>query len=108
MMLRSGRFKTAGRLAGPTSTGRGIMKMKKVPLAVQRAEMLKMIEHLQKAARGLEDVNAGVSSSFAEDLQRIREQVADAESPKQWDYLQNLAGEILVKIAVELLFKALM
>jgi hypothetical protein len=71
-------------------------------LAVEQAEMLQLIEHLERVVDGLQDVNAGVSK-YAEELHRLREQVMRARLPTKWQALVDVACDVIVRIAVELL-----
>lgn len=72
-------------------------------LAVERAEMLKMIEHLQVIVTGLQDVDAGVSQRYAQDLQRLREAVAKAQTSSKWQFVLEIARDVVVRIAAEIL-----
>lgn len=76
-------------------------------LAAERAEMLKMIEHLEAVVAGLPGDNAGVSQQDIEDLQRLRERVAEPQEPDEWRNLTSLAVEFLARLAAELLLNVL-
>lgn len=84
------------------------MKVKRDPLAVERAELLQIIGELGIVVEGLQDVDARVSPRFAVDLQRLQKQVASPVSPQKLRCLQMLVLELLAKIAAELLLKAFM
>ena len=82
--------------------------MERDSLGVERAEMLRMIEDLERVVEGLNGVNAGVSSECANELQRLRKQVEkEPQSPSKWRGVLDFAAEVLAKIAAELL-KALL
>ena len=72
-------------------------------MVVERAEMLKMIAHLEEVVARLQDVNAGVSAEYADELQRLRDRLLQAQSPKEWRLLLDFAVEVLAIIAAELL-----
>jgi hypothetical protein len=71
-------------------------------LAVERAQMLEMITHLESVVGRLQDVDAGVSK-YADELRRLRIAVMGAQSPKRWDHVVEVGCDLLVRIAVELL-----
>ena len=71
-------------------------------LGVERAEMLQMIEDLQRVVTGLGDVNAGVLK-FEDELHRLRLAVLRAQSPKKWRKLLDVGCDVIARIAVELL-----
>ncbi len=81
------------------------MKLRRDPLAVKQTEVLKLIEHLEKAVAGLQDVDAGVLRTLSEGLRQLREYAASEESPQKWRYLQTLASERLTKLAVKLMIR---
>jgi hypothetical protein len=81
--------------------------MEREILAVERAERLKMIEHLEVVVQGLQDVNAGVPHPDAQDLRQWHVEVASTKSLQRWQYLEIVCLELLAKIAVELLMKAI-
>ena len=71
-------------------------------LAVERAEMLAIIGHLESVIEGLQDVNAEVSQ-YADELHRLREQVLQTQSPKKWRTVVDVGCDVIVRIAVEML-----
>ena len=79
----------------------------KKSLAAEQAEMLKLIEHLEEVAVGLQGDNAGVSQKDIEDLERIRLRVAMPQGPEERRQLVGLAMEFLTRLAAELLLKVL-
>lgn len=72
------------------------------PLAVERAELLNVIEQLERLAAGLQDVNAEGSSTRTERLRRLRNQVESARSPAKrkiaWDVARIVMGELAVEL----------
>lgn len=72
-------------------------------MVVERAEMLRMIEQLEDVVVRLQDVNAGVSAEYADELQRLRVRLLEAQSPTEWRLLLDFAVEVLAMIAAELL-----
>jgi hypothetical protein len=72
-------------------------------LTVEKAEMLKMVEQLQRVVDGLQDAKAGVSPQYAEDLARLREAIESAHSPSRWRFVMDFASEVLARLAAELL-----
>ena len=95
-----------GASCSSTSTGGGEKSVKK-SLAAEQAEMLKLIEHLEEVAVGLQGDNAGVSQKDIEDLERIRLRVAMPQGPEERRQLVGLAMEFLTRLAAELLLKVL-
>ncbi len=71
-------------------------------LAVEQAEMLQIIEHLERVITGLQDEDAEVSK-YADELHRLRKQILRARSPTKWHQLGNVALDLVTRIAVELL-----
>ena len=71
-------------------------------LAVAQAEMLQVIESLERVVAGLQDVNAGVSK-YGDELHRLRERVLQVRSPSRWRVVFEVGREVLERIAVELL-----
>lgn len=82
------------------------MRKTKDPLAVERAEMLSMIERLEEVAVGLQDY-AGVSQQAMEELKRLRERVAKPPTPDAWGPLLEVAIDLVAKLGAELIVKAL-
>jgi hypothetical protein len=68
-------------------------------LAVERAEMLRMIEHLEAVVTRLQDVDAGVSKECAQDLKELRNRILKTRSPTKWQLDLDFAAGVLVKIA---------
>ena len=71
-------------------------------LAVERAEMLRIIEHLERIANGLQDENAGVSR-YVDELHALRERISRTRSPTEWKVAVEIGRGLLTKIAVELM-----
>jgi hypothetical protein len=95
-----------GSAIGPSCTStahRGGDEKVSDSMVVERDEMLRMIEHLEEVVVSLQDVNAGVSKEYAEELQRLRDRLLQAQSPKEWRLLLDFAVQVLAMIAAELL-----
>jgi hypothetical protein len=71
------------------------------PLAVERAELLRMIEELESLLVSLQDVNAGVSTHYAQKLHQLRARVVDAQSPPVRRVVEELSFDILKSVAAE-------
>jgi len=80
------------------------------PLAVEREELLGMIEELERLYAGLPIVVAGVSNSRMIELKRLRMQVESTKSPTRLYSAWKVAEKLLRAAAVEvikLLFETL-
>jgi hypothetical protein len=73
------------------------------PLAVERAELLKMIERLERFYTGLQDVKAGVSDEWMIELKQLRTQVERANSPTKLRIAWEIGEGILKAAAAELI-----
>jgi hypothetical protein len=73
------------------------------PLAVERAELLRMIEELERHYAGLQDVKAGVSSFSMTDLVALRTRVEASKSPTELNKAWKVAETILRVLASELI-----
>ena len=72
-------------------------------LAVERAELLKMVERLERLCAGLQDVNAGVSDAWMSELKQLRRQVERANSQTKLKIAWDIAEGILKAAAAELI-----
>lgn len=73
------------------------------PLAVEREELLRMIEELERLYAGLQDVEAGVSNFRMTDLARLRKRVQASKSPTDLNKAWKVAETILGVVAIELI-----
>lgn len=74
----------------------------KSSLAVERAEMLRIIERLERVVTGLQDENAGVSR-YVDELHALRERISRTRSPTEWQAAVDVGRGLLTQIAVELM-----
>jgi hypothetical protein len=72
------------------------------PLAVERAELLRIIERLESFCTSLQDVKAGVSNELMIELDQLRAQVEKANSPTKLKLAWEVGEEILKVAAAEL------
>lgn len=72
------------------------------PLIVERGELLKMVEELERLTADLQDGNAGVSPQSVERLRQLRVKVEQARSPSKRKVAWRLALEVLKEVGPEL------
>jgi hypothetical protein len=72
------------------------------PLAVERAELLQIIEELKRFYTGLQDVKAGASDERMIELDQLRTRVEKANSPTKLKIAWEVGEEILKVAAAEL------
>jgi hypothetical protein len=73
------------------------------PLAVERAELLQMIEQLEEFYARPPDVKAGVSDEWLIKLKQLRARVEKANSPTKLKIAWEMAQPILKAAAAELI-----
>ena len=73
------------------------------PLAVERAELLQMIERLEEFYAGPLDVKAGVSNEWMTKLKQLRARVETANSPTKLRIAWEMSQPILKAAAAELI-----
>jgi hypothetical protein len=73
------------------------------PLAVEREELLSMIEELEWLYAGLRDDVAGVSDSRMIELKQLRRRVMRARSPTKLKSAWEAAEKLLRAVAVEVI-----
>jgi hypothetical protein len=72
------------------------------PLAVGRAELLSMIEKLERLITGLRDVREESESELGQ-LRRLREQLLESRTPERQRVVWTVARKIIGDLAVELI-----
>jgi hypothetical protein len=77
--------------------------MGKDPLAVERAELLKMVDRLEGCFRRLQDVEAGVPDDWLMELDDLRHRIRNARSSAKLTMIWGILQDLLKAAAIELI-----